>query len=555
MKFILTKKNPNFILTSRYSRLMAALFFFTTAGSASAQAGTVVVDAYIIEVTSGEKPEEIYWALIDDLVGDTIAQGGAPYINEEGTLFNNTYITLYMEDAGGDGWNGAEFSIYSPYADVVTTTETLDAPMEPLGPGEIQTESRPISFFTEGWQGDCNQVFNTEEYLALMELFLGDSYFDTNSPFYWEIIYDDPYCCYFGWDGWCHTQYLALVAANAGKECWTAVKIEPAVVFNDSRVNFDISAGGESTGFDCAVADNGQKEYWFRFTAEHTHSLISARREGTGNFNAAIEVYDGCGGSLVLCQDDYTSANEVAVFPTEIGQQYTFKVYHNGETLLNNSTVSVAVAFVPTTELSAADCGRMNLTDADIIRSNWPPNQFLLANWMFEFKELEAPYNTYHVISPNGSNPQFRWFWFPQREPGRTYEVRTRPRMYQGPTWADWGASCVIGTAPAAPGQPAGLVQSSGSSASASNEIGIQLWPNPAQNEVNISFRPAANDQVADISIFDISGKEVDRLQYGFDRGVFQNIVYTNEKLDAGIYLFHIRTESGTSVARLVVTK
>lgn len=555
MKFILLKKAPIPNLPSRYSLLLSVFIVLTATSSSFAQANYNVADEFIIEVSSGEKPEEVYWAIINE-VGDTVVQGGAPYSSAQGFFFMNTGSTLYMEDTGGDGWNGAEMTMYSPTAGVIVYTVTLDAPMEPLGPGEIQTELHPISMFADGWQGNCNPTYSSPEYQLLFELYFGDlASYDTNNPYYWQIIYEEPVCCFFGWDGWCHTEYLALIAANVGKECWTAVNIEPAVVFNDSRVTFDISAGGESTGFDCAVTDNGQKEYWFRFTADHTHSLISARREGTGNFNAAIEVYDGCGGSLVLCQDDYTSANEVAVFPTEIGQEYTFKVYHNGETLLNNSTVSVAVAFVPTTELSAADCGRMNLTDADIIRSNWPPNQFLLANWMFEFKELEAPYNTYHVISPNGSNPQFRWFWFPQREPGRTYEVRTRPRMYQGPTWADWGTSCVIGTAPAGPGQPAGLVQSSGSSASASNEIGIQLWPNPAQNEVNISFRPAANDKVADISIFDISGKEVDRLQYGFDRGVFQNIVYTNDKLDAGIYLFHIRTETGTSVARLVVTK
>jgi hypothetical protein len=128
--------------------------------------------------------------------------------------------------------------------------------------------------------------------------------------------------------------------------------------------------------------------------------------------------------------------------------------------------------------------------------------------------------------------------------------------MYQGPTWADWGASCVIGTAPAAPGQPAGIAQHpGGSSASFSNEIGVQIWPNPAQNEVNISFQPAADDSHADISVFDVSGKEVDRITYNFDKGAYQNLMYTNEKLDAGIYIFHIRTATGTSTARLVVTE
>jgi hypothetical protein len=539
--------------TAGYSGVFAFFLAFSVSSLSHAQL-SLVYGYYTVEVTAGDKPEEIYWAIIDE-DGDTLVQAGAPYTGEPTIVLPNHGGTLYMEDTGGDGWNGAELTLYSTIADITVIYETLEAPGATLPPGEVQIASKSISFFTPGWQGECNDVY--DPVYEMLELEYGIILTkDMNSPYYWQIIYDEPGCCHFGWDGFCQTFYEDALAENAGKDCWAAVEIEPAVVFNDSRVNFDIDLGAVSTGYDCAISDNGQKEYWFKFTANRTNSLISLRREGAGNFNGAIEVYDGCGGAQLFCQDDYSTANEVAVFSTEIGHEYFFKVYHNGATVLSNTAVSAAVAYVPSTSLSASDCGRMNLTDGDIIRSAWPPNQFLLEKWMFEFKELEAPYNTYEVISPNGSNPQFRWFWFPQREPGRTYEVRTKPLMYQGPTWADWGASCVIGTAPAAPGQPAGIAQHpGGSSASFSNEIGVQIWPNPAQNEVNISFQPAADDSHADISVFDVSGKEVDRITYNFDKGAYQNLMYTNEKLDAGIYIFHIRTATGTSTARLVVTE
>lgn len=61
-----------------------------------------------------------------------------------------------------------------------------------------------------------------------------------------------------------------------------------------------------------------------------------------------------------------------------------------------------------------------------MITTDLPVNQFLLTNWYFEFTELEAPFSTYEILSPNGANPNFMLEWFNDAEYGRTYEVRTR---------------------------------------------------------------------------------------------------------------------------------
>jgi hypothetical protein len=160
-----------------------------------------------------------------------------------------------------------------------------------------------------------------------------------------------------------------------------------------------------------------------------------------------VEVYDACGGNLLICQNDAPAGErEIVIIPNTVpGQDYFFRVYHGGAGTPTTQTYTAAVAHIPFTKLRQQDCNVFNYTPASIIASELPPNQFLLANWYFEFTELEAPFNTYEILSPNGPNPNFKLEWFPQAQYGRTYSVRTRPRMYQGPNWGDYGAACTIG--------------------------------------------------------------------------------------------------------------
>jgi hypothetical protein len=86
-----------------------------------------------------------------------------------------------------------------------------------------------------------------------------------------------------------------------------------------------------------------------------------------------------------------------------------------------------------------------NLSAGSIIRSTTANPSTLLQNYIWEFTELEAPFQTYEVVSPNGTNPQFRMFWFTQFEYGRSYSVRIRVRMYEGANLGDYGPACTIG--------------------------------------------------------------------------------------------------------------
>ena len=97
-------------------------------------------------------------------------------------------------------------------------------------------------------------------------------------------------------------------------------------------------------------------------------------------------------------------------------------------------------------ELSAANCGFMNYTTNSIIKSTRPPSNISWTAFEFRFVELEPPFNTYEVISPNGTNPNFRLSWFPQVQYGMSYDVSVR--IYDGAIQGQYSGVCEIGLQP-----------------------------------------------------------------------------------------------------------
>ncbi len=234
-------------------------------------------------------------------------------------------------------------------------------------------------------------------------------------------------------------------AGFTGTACDEATFVGGMPTFAESEVPVSTAGAVPSGLAQCINPSNPQPDKWFKFTSIAT--VMYMRGWGLSDYNAAVEVYDACGGNLIACQNDAPAGErEIVILQnTVVGQTYYFRIYHGGGGTPSTTTFTAAVAHVPFTKLRVQDCGIFNYTPASIIASELPPNQFLLANWYFEFTELEAPFNTYEILSPNGSNPNFKLEWFPQAQYGRTYSVRTRPRMYQGPNWGDYSVACTIG--------------------------------------------------------------------------------------------------------------
>jgi subtilisin-like proprotein convertase family protein len=305
--------------------------------------------------------------------------------------------------------------------------DNINVLMDDDGPAlSCETGSIPVLFGTFAPEGSLAD-FNGEDFNGTWTLEVEDNF----------AAIDDGTLV-----SWC---LIPTLESTVNEECENAMVIGATPEFAGSVTPASMANAVASGDAQCINAENPQADMWFAFESVTTNMYV--RAWGLNDFDAAVEVYDSCGGELLNCQNDEPAGERevVIITNTTVGETYYFRVYHAGDAAPVEQNYTVAVAHIPFTQLSDDDCGVFNYTPANMITTDLPVNQFLLTNWYFEFTELEAPFNTYEILSPNGANPNFLLQWFNDAEYGRTYEVRTRARMYQGPQWGDYGDACTIG--------------------------------------------------------------------------------------------------------------
>jgi len=235
---------------------------------------------------------------------------------------------------------------------------------------------------------------------------------------------------------------LIFVISAKANDCATSNTIVSQEDFADSAISGSFVGAGFSGGPQC-FGPGSRDDVWYSFTAVASDHAI--RSQGTGDLDLAIEVYDACGGTQIVCQNNTSSGAENVLLPNlTVGNTYYYRLYHAGATPAGSTDFITGVVHVPFVELRASDCGTLDFTTNDVIRATNPSNTFNFTNYQFRFVEQEAPFNTYIITSPNGTNPNFLLQWFPQIEYGRTYEVSVRVRAIL-PTYGDFGNSCIIG--------------------------------------------------------------------------------------------------------------
>jgi hypothetical protein len=235
---------------------------------------------------------------------------------------------------------------------------------------------------------------------------------------------------------------LNFTCPDPSPACEGAAQINISPLFGNSAISANLNGVSPSGDPQCVGADS--PDLYFKFTAATSVSYI--RVTASGDFDPVVEVYDACGGTQLECANN-AGPGQREVFWVEgtvPGEEYVYRVYHNGAGLPSTTTFTASAAHIPFVELRNDFCGITDLTTASIIRATSPVTFFLLESFTWEFTELEAPFNTYEVVSPNGPNPQFRMEWFPQVEYGRSYSVRVKTLQYQGPNFGDYGNACTI---------------------------------------------------------------------------------------------------------------
>ncbi|MCZ4407594.1 T9SS type A sorting domain-containing protein [Cryomorphaceae bacterium 1068] len=231
-----------------------------------------------------------------------------------------------------------------------------------------------------------------------------------------------------------------------GDNCLNASTVISQTTFADSEIGGDVSSVTYSLEPQCNGPGNNPDPY-FSFTAVGSTSYF--RVETSGDFDPAVEVFDGCDGTQLACVNEAGAGLRELFWVNDLtpGQEYVYRVYHAGGSAPATTSFTTGVAHIPFVRLRPADCGASELTANSLIRATLPNPNFLLDGFIFEFTELESPFETYEVESPNGTNPNFYIGWFENFEYGRSYDVRVRARMYQGPNLGDYGVSCTISMA------------------------------------------------------------------------------------------------------------
>lgn len=227
------------------------------------------------------------------------------------------------------------------------------------------------------------------------------------------------------------------------ENCTNASSVSSQTTFAASEISGDVASVSYSQVAQCNGPGNNPDPY-FTFTA--VGSVTYFRVETTGDLDPAVEVFDTCEGEQLACIDEAGPGQRELFWVTDLvpGQDYVYRVYHSGSTNPSTTQFTTAVAHIPTVRLRPADCGSVDLTANSLIRATLPNPNFLLTGFVFEFTELEPPFQVYEVESPNGANPNFLMGWFTDFEYGRSYEVRVRARMYQGANLGEYGPACTI---------------------------------------------------------------------------------------------------------------
>lgn len=334
-----------------------------------------------------------------------------------------------------------------------------------------------------------------------------------------------------------------LILERFGTEppCSTAIPILTGPTFATHEYQGSAQTKAPDSPAQC-LGPGDRPERWYSFQPVTSNSYI--RVWGNGDFDAAVEVYDGCTGNLIACQNELgPGEREVVILPgLQIGHTYYYRTYHVGAGLPANSTFTTASAHIPFVWLSPGLCNA-NVSNGQWLTSTQPVSTFLLNARQWRFTETTPPFNSYEYIV-NGTSNRINWNTFTQRQPGKSYTVEVRTRQYQGPHWGEYSNACVVHF------PSSGIMPHTGEP-EATGALGT-LYPNPVQGNVaHLSWSEYSEATAGKVRILDLNGREVLQRDVSAEEMMLQSIqIYLPVQLANGIYLLVATDHGGTLLSK-----
>jgi len=118
-------------------------------------------------------------------------------------------------------------------------------------------------------------------------------------------------------------------------------------------------------------------------------------------------------------------------------------------------------------------------------------------------------------------------------------------------TWTLWVSDSEIGDNGVIVGWGVEACYVSGAAINSNSISGLNIWPNPAHQQVNISFESNTKNDI-NISIFDISGRKVFGKTYNNTNTEFNQNINTSH-LSKGLYLINVEDGNRKSTQKLLI--
>lgn len=241
---------------------------------------------------------------------------------------------------------------------------------------------------------------------------------------------------------------LSAGAAYATDDCASALELTSVALVQNGLQSGTVD-GATWSGVSQCEGPGQSPDRWYRFTAAASTTFI--RVQPSADFDPVVEVFDACSGNQIACRNASGPGGNEVLRLTDLtpGENYFVSVFHAGAAAPADGSFNIVAAHIPEAELRPQDCDQFNYTTNSIIRALGPPsNSFTVTGYEWRFTELEAPFETYQVISPNGTNPNYRLLWLSPLQYGRSYDVSVRLRVAEGNSTGDFGPVCTIGLQP-----------------------------------------------------------------------------------------------------------
>ncbi len=281
---------------------------------------------------------------------------------------------------------------------------------------------------------------------------------------------------------------------------------------------------------------------WFKFTAPAKEVNIWAK--GNQDFVGGIELYQACNTPAIACTAGNNPGLKSVLVATSltIGAEYLVRIFHNSLTYVSDTLIQAGVLRVPATSVSELTCNNLNLSLPYELQLVPLSNYDNLVKWQLEITNLTnqaspVVYDLPGNIPPvfNISNPNIYF------QPNKTYKVRARAIMYEGPILGQFSTPCIFQTFVSTP------TIGSNFSIDLQNlpQDDAEIYPNPmnSDSQITLTFNQGESE-LHTVEIFDQLGRKVAIDIHS--AGHAEMIVTPHSSLAAGAYFVVVKGSAGS---------